>query len=281
MVGSAPRCSTRSSFGNLQRNPETYRIRAWGGFLGVGHHVVYAADHYLFDERMMRIRSHAGYRFSSISDMNDAIVEEHNRNVRTDTDVYVIGDFATNGTSKELRKCFEKMNGSKHLIVGHRNTRDVYGLKWSSIRTEKEHVERGVPIYLSHNRSESWPGIFRGGLHLHGRVYSSRPPYGRTASVRIDEWDLGTVTAEDAVRRMIGANENYGTYIAELSDPILNDEDNWIGHRTLAADNCGAHVSSATTDPQHIFSDRAATAFGLDWSHASADAIMASSQFRR
>ncbi|MBL0374336.1 hypothetical protein JJB09_20150 [Rhizobium sp. KVB221] len=71
--------------------------------------------------------------------MNDAIIEEHNsRRVFKDTDIYVIGDFAMNGSLMELRKCFEKMSGSKHLTAGHRNSRDVFALKWSTVRASKD-----------------------------------------------------------------------------------------------------------------------------------------------
>lgn len=59
--------------------------------------------------------------FSSIEQMNKAIVNNHNSVVNTDDDVYVLGDLMLNNNEQAL-EYIKQLNGNLHIIRGNHDT---------------------------------------------------------------------------------------------------------------------------------------------------------------
>lgn len=59
--------------------------------------------------------------FSSIEEMNEAIIERHNSVVAPDDDVYVLGDLMLGDNEKGM-ECLRRLNGRLHIVPGNHDT---------------------------------------------------------------------------------------------------------------------------------------------------------------
>ena len=64
--------------------------------------------------------------FSSVQEMNEAIIQRHNALVRPDDDVYVLGDSSLGGGDTQIlaanKALIERLNGRLHIIRGNHDT---------------------------------------------------------------------------------------------------------------------------------------------------------------
>lgn len=64
--------------------------------------------------------------FSSVQEMNEAIIQRHNALVRPDDDVYVLGDSSLGGGDVQIlatnKALIERLNGRLHIIRGNHDT---------------------------------------------------------------------------------------------------------------------------------------------------------------
>lgn len=64
--------------------------------------------------------------FSSVQEMNEAIIQRHNAFVRPDDDVYVLGDSSLGGGDTQIlaanKALIEQLNGRLHIIRGNHDT---------------------------------------------------------------------------------------------------------------------------------------------------------------
>lgn len=64
--------------------------------------------------------------FSSVQEMNEAIIQHHNALVRPDDDVYVLGDSSLGGGDAQIlatnKALIERLNGRLHIIRGNHDT---------------------------------------------------------------------------------------------------------------------------------------------------------------
>jgi calcineurin-like phosphoesterase family protein len=186
---------------------------------------LYTADQHLFHESMLTWFPDTR-PFSSVKDMNDYIVEQHNARAEKGTDVYIIGDLAVKGDDREVRKCFDAMKGSKHLIMGNHDNGLIMGLRWSTVRPWHTVKDNGRRIYLQHVPATSWPGIHNGTFHFYGHTHGKLPSHGKSIDVGVDSWGLTPVTADEAVARMMEWNPDFDNYTPERKTVIACREDN-------------------------------------------------------
>ena len=59
--------------------------------------------------------------FSSIEEMNEAIIARHNEVVDDDDDVYVLGDLMLGGDLRGL-ECIKRLKGRIHIVLGNHDT---------------------------------------------------------------------------------------------------------------------------------------------------------------
>lgn len=110
--------------------------------------------------------------FKSVAEMNEAMVDTWNAIVKPGHDVYHLGDFSF---EKDPAPIFSRLNGQKHLIVGNHdaNRKAVMGLPWASVHYIKTLRWAGGRAVMCHFPMESWEGMHRGRLMLHGHCHGS------------------------------------------------------------------------------------------------------------
>lgn len=114
--------------------------------------------------------------FSSVDEMNSAMISNWNNVVAPNSIVYHLGDFAYgtwNGGS--IEDVFHKLNGQKILIRGNHDHEPTLALPWLNIYDYKEIKYNGIKIILSHYPLTEWNGAFHGSLHFHGHTHVDSP----------------------------------------------------------------------------------------------------------
>ena len=86
----------------------------------------YISDQHFYDDDVMLQLDHRPFR--NVEDMNECMIRRWNDTVKSDDEIYVIGDmFSWSGTGRDpekLNAVLHRLNGRIYLIIGN------HDLKW-------------------------------------------------------------------------------------------------------------------------------------------------------
>lgn len=151
-----------------------------------------------------------GRPFADVAAMDEGLIQIWNAVVRPRDTVWHLGDFAL-GPRGTAARVFGKLNGTKHLVVGNHDGRDVLSCPWASVHDVAEQRVDGVRLVLCHYPMLSWRGSAynRGGEvtsimchgHVHGTPANSRLPHQDPCrvDVGVDMHSMAPVAAEAVV----------------------------------------------------------------------------------
>lgn len=127
--------------------------------------------------------------FSSVEEMNEALVANWNKLVSNDDIVYMLGDICMGSLEKSIRYV-PRLNGQKHLIEGNhdekavKNPDFVRNFVWIKDYFELKYNKN--LIIMMHYPILSWKKMHYGSVMLHGHCHGSLP---RTDGIR--RFDVG------------------------------------------------------------------------------------------
>lgn len=134
--------------------------------------------------------------FSSVEEMDEAIVENHNKLVKPNDDYYCLGDVTWYG-SQRTAQLLKRMNGKKKLIRGnHDHDKNLiphfeYVRHYDTIKLD------GIRIVLMHFPILSWDGQYHGTIHLHGHTHNTIDNSGTLRfDVGVDSWNMHPVNLD-------------------------------------------------------------------------------------
>jgi len=167
-------------------------------------------------------------KFSSVEEMNETIIENHNRVVKPGDLVYNLGDFALKISTEEALTYFKRLNGMQFLIEGNH---EVVGKKlpWIWVRDiEQIHpqieMEGLEPIVLCHYAMRTWEGSHRGTWQLYGHSHSMLPELPELLSfdigVDVPEWNYTPVSLEQVAEKMKAKRPAWEAWVASLGRPV-------------------------------------------------------------
>lgn len=140
--------------------------------------------------------------FASIEEHDEALVARWNAAIRPEDAVWHLGDFAFDCTTAHATAIFERLNGTKRLIVGN-HERLGLRLPWTSQHEGIHQVAvEGRRLVLCHYAMRAWPGVWRGALQLYGHTHASLPGTRRSCDVGVDAWEFQPVTLPDIIDAM-------------------------------------------------------------------------------
>jgi len=159
--------------------------------------VLFASDFH-FDHK--NVIEYCNRPFSSVEEMNEAMIANWNKVVGEKDDIYVVGDFAFS----DPRPFAARLNGRKYLIKGNHDYRWESKLnecfEWVKdlhvLRHEKQH------IMLCHYAMRVWYRHHHGAWHLYGHSHGSLPGQGRSADVGVDVRNFTPVSFEKIKEEM-------------------------------------------------------------------------------
>lgn len=146
--------------------------------------------------------------YSSIDEMDEAIIRDWNRVVTPSDLTYLLGDISYREPS-HTAKIFSRLNGKKILIAGNH---DEKHLKHKVFRDCFEEIHNYLElrvnkrkVVLFHYPIAEWNGMHRGSIHLYGHLHGS--PSGleefRARDAGIDATGKVVVPLEDLVNDAI------------------------------------------------------------------------------
>jgi len=141
--------------------------------------------------------------FSSVEEMDEAMIRNHNAVVRPGDIWYHLGDFAMGRHDDYLSRL---NGGAKHLIFGnhdHRN-RTTQAKGWTSMG-DIAHVQFpgiDIPVVLFHYAMRVWNRSHHGALHLYGHSHGTLPGDSQSCDVGVDCWGFKPITIDRAIARM-------------------------------------------------------------------------------
>jgi calcineurin-like phosphoesterase family protein len=132
-----------------------------------------------------------GFRkFTSVQQMNEALITNINKYVKEDDTLYHLGDFAFGDANviREFRNSLICKN--IHLILGNHDQEIEDSLELQELFTSVGYVYTGYvgkqQFHLSHYSHRIWPKSHRGTIHLYAHSHGSIPDYGRSMDVGVD-----------------------------------------------------------------------------------------------
>lgn len=112
--------------------------------------------------------------FKTVGEMDEAIIQNWNNKIGPDDLTYVIGDVIFGG-SGEMAKVLPRLNGEKILILGNHDEESPLRKHFSAVYRLFDFVSENpkVPFMLCHYPIESWAGMRKGRIHLHGHCHGT------------------------------------------------------------------------------------------------------------
>ena len=121
------------------------------------------------------IIQHCGRPFCSVEEMDQALLENWNRRVRTNDTIYILGDFMF--FCKDPESYLRQLSGKKHLIVGNH---DRVWMKKVRVEDHFESVQSMLEIsdgthYLTlcHYPMMTWNRVSHGSYMIYGHIHNN------------------------------------------------------------------------------------------------------------
>ncbi len=158
--------------------------------------VFFTSDTHFGDHRVLNIRPRP---FSSVAEMDEALIVRWNRKVAIDDVVWHLGDVAR--TAKRSREVLPRLNGQKHLLLGNLDQDEAANPEWTSIGAYAEIEEAGHKLVLCHYPFRTWNGAHKGSLNLHGHSHGRLQPLKHQFDVGVDARSFEPIRLIDLLNR--------------------------------------------------------------------------------
>jgi len=116
--------------------------------------------------------------FEHIHEMNIFMIEKWNEVVGPDDEVYYLGDWMYKmNPNAFVKNVLNNLNGKIYSLIGNHDERHIHKymdrLEWVKDRFELKytHDEKEYKFILDHYPIQSWKGMWRGTIHLHGHTH--------------------------------------------------------------------------------------------------------------
>jgi calcineurin-like phosphoesterase family protein len=162
----------------------------------------------------LKVLEYSHRPFSSIDEMDEAIISNTNKVVKPGDTLFILGDFAFYRDQSRTRNAIRRLIGNKVLIKGNHDdylkpeTLAMFGSvhDYLEIRVPDSSVERGGKrlITLLHYPMKVWRSSHHGSFHLFGHSHSSMPydPHSLSFDVGVDCWDYTPISFEKVKEEM-------------------------------------------------------------------------------
>jgi calcineurin-like phosphoesterase family protein len=169
--------------------------------------------------------------FSTIEEMDEAIIARWQEQVASNDTVYILGDMFFHKAAKSI-SIMKRLPGRKHIILGNHDKviRDDHDLldMFASASEYKEIKIGGRKIVMFHFPIWEWNAMHYGSYQLHGHTHGNFTHPGRCVDVGVDgplSKDLGLVPFEDIEaymkdRPILTHHGKYGDNITPLVPTI-------------------------------------------------------------
>ena len=148
--------------------------------------------------------------FRSVEEMNEALIENWNRCVKQNDEVYILGDFCFDNSGELANRFLKRLNGKKYLIIGNHDSFlkakafDKSAFEW--IRHYAEIHDEGHSVILFHYPIAVWNKKHHNSIHLYGHIHSNTQDHhpmtyalGNAFNVGVDVCDFEPKTLKEII----------------------------------------------------------------------------------
>lgn len=133
--------------------------------------IFYIADLHLGHSNIIRLSKRP---FNNVAEMDNALIDNWNKVVSDEDDVYIVGDFSFKSNAYEYIKL---LSGKKHLVKGNHDKSIIKDSKckqeFISIKDIDKVNDDNQMIVLCHYPMVEWDGFFRGSKHFYGHIHNN------------------------------------------------------------------------------------------------------------
>ena len=122
--------------------------------------------------------------FESVDSMNETLIDNWNSRVGKRDTVWHLGDFSF-GNREQTTQVFNRLNGSKNLVIGNHDNTKVTTLPWTRVESLVEVKLNKRTFVLCHFPLEVWNNQ-RTTVHLHGHSHGNLLRQPRRLDVGVD-----------------------------------------------------------------------------------------------
>lgn len=130
--------------------------------------------------------------YTSVQDMNEAMVKSWNETVKDEDTVWHLGDVAFMPVA-DLIVLLKRLKGHKNLVLGNHDKNIQKKIKdflgpglFETIQFYKEIKLDATKVVLLHYGMRVWNCSHHGAIQLHGHSHGSLPPHGKSVDVGVD-----------------------------------------------------------------------------------------------
>lgn len=139
--------------------------------------------------------------FATVPEMDAALAANWNAVVGEDDEVWHLGDFAVRYDAERTSALLDRLNGTKHLVVGNNDpATTTEAPAWASVQHYREITVDRIPLVLCHYAFRSWNGMYRGCVNLHGHSHGRLAPMKGQYDAGVDVFPFAPVTLEQILR---------------------------------------------------------------------------------
>lgn len=158
-----------------------------------------------------RIIDHCNRPYSSVGEMDAALIANWNSRVQPSDTVWHVGDFTLFGDVATVKKYRERLHGDIHLVRGNheKKNQDFSGI-FESVSDIAE-VSVGVSgvnyrVVLCHYAMRVWHKSHQGAWHLYGHSHGklSDDPNALSTDIGVDCWKFFPVSSQQIAAKMAG-----------------------------------------------------------------------------
>jgi calcineurin-like phosphoesterase family protein len=136
-----------------------------------------------------RVIDYCNRPFSTVSEMDVALLDGLAQSVRKGDKIYILGDLLFGNRDAHLR-LLKLLPGEKFLVFGNHDHRHRSAFIKSGVfawcKDLAEIKIDGQRIVMCHYPMDSWNASYRGSWHLHGHSHGNLPARGRRMDVGVD-----------------------------------------------------------------------------------------------
>lgn len=137
--------------------------------------------------------------YSSVKEMDEALIENWNSVVGPKDEVFHVGDFSF---SNQPRDYFNRLNGRKVLVFGNHDSRATKDLPWANVARLLELKFHGLKVTLCHYAMQVWNHSHHGAIQLFGHSHGQLAGNRQQLDVGVDCWNYTPVTLEQILACM-------------------------------------------------------------------------------
>lgn len=148
-----------------------------------------------------RIIEYCKRPFDSVDDMDEYMINEHNKVVKPSDIVINIGDFSLYSRKYEdvAKKYIRRLNGNNIFIPGSHD-------QWLQRVIKHSHIWQksieGQQVICCHYAMRAWPASHYGSWHLFGHSHGNLEPFGNSFDVGVDSHEFRPWSFEEVKYKM-------------------------------------------------------------------------------